>query len=135
MIELIPLILFLAICLLLMLGFPVAFTLAGTALVFAAFGIIGGVFDPNLLKAMPDRIFGTMNNETLIAIPLFVLMGILLEKSRLAEELLENMSKAFGRFPGVEYLGYSGWHAFGRVHRHCWGNGGCNGPDVLADHA
>jgi tripartite ATP-independent transporter DctM subunit len=100
MIELIPLLLFSAICLLLMLGFPVAFTLAGTALVFAAFGIIGGIFDPNLLKAMPDRIFGTMNNETLIAIPLFVLMGILLEKSRLAEELLENMSKAFGRFPG-----------------------------------
>ncbi|MEQ9209221.1 MAG: TRAP transporter large permease subunit, partial [Pseudomonadales bacterium] len=100
MIELIPLLLFVAICLLLMLGFPVAFTLAGTALVFAACGIIGGIFDPNLLKAMPDRLFGTMNNQTLIAIPLFVLMGVLLEKSRLAEELLENMSKAFGRFPG-----------------------------------
>lgn len=100
MIELIPLLLFVAICLLLMLGFPVAFTLAGTALAFAAFGIIGGIFDPNLLKAMPDRLFGTMNNQTLIAIPLFVLMGVLLEKSRLAEELLENMSKAFGRFPG-----------------------------------
>ncbi|MEQ9566476.1 MAG: TRAP transporter large permease subunit, partial [Pseudomonadales bacterium] len=78
MIELIPLLLFVAICLLLMLGFPVAFTLAGTALVFAACGIIGGIFDPNLLKAMPDRLFGTMNNQTLIAIPLFVLMGVLL---------------------------------------------------------
>ena len=100
MIELIPLFLFLAVCLLLMLGYPVALTLAGTALIFAAFGIVGGVFDPNLLKAMPDRLFGTMTNETLIAVPLFVMMGILLEKSRLAEELLENMAKAFGRLPG-----------------------------------
>lgn len=100
MIELIPVLLFIAICLLLMLGYPVALTLAGTALVFAAFGIVGGVFDPNILKAMPDRLFGTMKNETLIAVPLFVMMGILLEKSQLAEELLENMAKAFGRFPG-----------------------------------
>ena len=100
MIELIPLFLFLAVCLLLMLGYPVALTLAGTALIFAAFGIVGGVFDPNLLKAMPDRLFGTMTNETLIAVPLFVMMGILLEKSRLAEELLENMAKAFGHLPG-----------------------------------
>lgn len=100
MIELIPLLLFLAVCLLLMLGYPVALTLAGTALIFAAFGIVGGIFDPSLLKAMPDRLFGTMTNETLIAVPLFVLMGILLEKSRLAEELLENMAKAFGKLPG-----------------------------------
>lgn len=100
MVEFIPLLLFLAVCLLLMLGYPVALTLAGTALIFAAFGIIGGIFDPNLLKAMPDRLFGTMTNETLIAVPLFVLMGILLEKSQLAEELLENMAKAFGQFPG-----------------------------------
>ena len=83
-----------------MLGFPVALTLAGTALLFAAAGIVGGIFDPNLLKAMPDRLFGTMTNETLIAVPLFVLMGILLEKSRLAEELLENVAKAFGSQPG-----------------------------------
>lgn len=100
MIEFLPLLLFFAVCLLLILGFPVALTLAGTALLFAAAGIVGGIFDPNLLKAMPDRLFGTMTNETLIAVPLFVLMGILLEKSRLAEELLENMAKAFGRLPG-----------------------------------
>lgn len=100
MIEFIPLLLFFAVCLLLMLGYPVALTLAGTALIFAGFGIVGGAFDPSLLKAMPDRLFGTMTNETLIAVPLFVMMGILLEKSRLAEELLENMAKVFGRLPG-----------------------------------
>ena len=100
MIELIPLLLFLVVCLFLMLGYPVALTLAGTALIFAAFGIVGGVFDPSLLKAMPDRLHGIMTNETLIAVPLFVMMGILLEKSRLAEELLETMARAFGKLPG-----------------------------------
>ena len=100
MIELIPLILFFVVCLLLMLGFPVALTLAGTALIFAAFGITFGVFDPDLLKAIPDRLYGTMTNETLIAVPLFILMGILLEKSRLAEELLGNVAKVFGSSPG-----------------------------------
>lgn len=100
MIEFIPLLLFFVVCLLLMLGFPVALTLAGTALIFAGFGIVAGIFDPSLLKAMPDRLHGTMTNTTLIAVPLFVLMGILLEKSQLAEELLENMAKAFGKLPG-----------------------------------
>jgi len=100
MIELIPLFLFAAICLLLVLGYPVGLTLAGTALIAASLGIVFEVFDPALLKAMPDRIYGTMTNDTLIAVPLFVLMGILLEKSKLAEELLENMALVFGRFPG-----------------------------------
>ncbi len=100
MLEFIPLFLFAAVCLLLMLGYPVALTLAGTALLFAAGGIVAGIFDSSLLKAIPDRLYGTMLNETLIAVPLFVLMGILLEKSQLAEELLESMAQAFGRMPG-----------------------------------
>ena len=100
MIEFIPLLMFLAVCLLLMLGYPVALTLAGTALISAALGIVFGIFEPGLLRAMPDRLFGIMTNETLIAVPLFVMMGILLQKSQLAEELLENMAKAFGRSPG-----------------------------------
>lgn len=100
MIEFIPLFLFAAVCVLLVLGYPVGLTLAGTALAAAALGIVFGVFNPALLKAMPDRVYGTMTNDTLIAVPLFVLMGILLEKSKLAEELLENMALAFGRFPG-----------------------------------
>ena len=100
MIEFIPLFLFAAICLLLIVGYPVGLTLAGVSLIAASLGIVFEVFDPALLKATPDRIYGTMTNDTLIAVPLFVLMGILLEKSKLAEELLENMALAFGRFPG-----------------------------------
>lgn len=91
---------FIAICVGLMLGYPVALTLGGIALIFAAFGIAGGVFDPNLLKSFPTRLYGIMNNYTLVAVPLFVFMGTVLEKSRLAEDLLENMAKACGRFPG-----------------------------------
>ena len=100
LIELMPLLMFGVICVLLMLGYPVAFTLGGVALVFAGFGIAGGIFDPNLLKSFPARLYGIMNNYTLVAVPLFVFMGTVLEKSRLAEDLLENMSKACGRLPG-----------------------------------
>lgn len=100
LIELIPLFMFAAICIFLMLGYPVAFTLGGVALAFAAFGIVGGVFDPNLLKSFPSRLYGIMNNYTLVAVPLFVFMGTVLEKSRLAEDLLANMTKACGRLPG-----------------------------------
>ena len=89
-----------AVCLLLMFGYPVAFTLAGTALAFAAGGILLGHFDPAFLAALPGRLFGTISNGTLIAVPLFILMGIILEKSRVAEELLENMSQVFGRLRG-----------------------------------
>ncbi len=100
LIELIPLFMFATICIFLMLGYPVAFTLGGVALAFAAFGIVGGVFDPNLLKSFPSRLYGIMNNYTLVAVPLFVFMGTVLEKSRLAEDLLSNMTKACGRLPG-----------------------------------
>ncbi len=93
--EFIALYLFLAVCLLLMLGFPVAFTLAGTALAFATIGTLAGVFDTGFLAALPGRIFGTMNNTTLIAVPLFILMGTILERSRVAEELLHSMSRLF----------------------------------------
>ncbi|MBT4518521.1 MAG: TRAP transporter large permease subunit [Halieaceae bacterium] len=91
---------FLAVCLLLMLGYPVAFTLAGTAIVFAAGGILLDVFDPSFLIAVPSRLYGTINNATLIAVPLFVLMGVFLEKSRVAEELLGSMARVFGRLRG-----------------------------------
>lgn len=100
LIELLPLLMFALVCLVLMLGYPVAFTLAGVALIFAAFGIVTGHFDPNLLRTFPSRIYGIMANYTLVAVPLFVFMGVMLEKSRLAEELLENMTKACGRLPG-----------------------------------
>ncbi|CAA0115390.1 C4-dicarboxylate TRAP transporter large permease protein DctM [Halioglobus japonicus] len=98
--EYLSLYLFLAVCLLLMLGYPVAFTLAGTALAFAAGGVLGGVFDAGFLSALPGRIFGTINNTTLIAVPLFILMGNILEKSRIAEELLDSMARLFGGLRG-----------------------------------
>jgi len=87
-------------CLFLLAGFPVAFTLAGTALIFAILGAALGVFDLSFLGAFPQRIFGTMTNETLIAVPLFVFMGVMLERSRVAEELLENMGRLFGTMRG-----------------------------------
>jgi len=105
MAEFIPLLMFFAVCLCLLSGYPVAFSLAGMALIFAFAGNFAGVFDLSLLGAIPSRIFGTMSNVTLIAVPLFVFMGITLEKSQIAEELLENMAKAFGRVRGG--LGYS----------------------------
>jgi tripartite ATP-independent transporter DctM subunit len=98
--EFIAIYMVLAVCLLLMLGYPVAFTLAGTALAFATGGILFGVFDANFLSALPGRIFGTVNNMTLIAVPLFILMGNVLEKSRVAEELLDSMAKVFGGLRG-----------------------------------
>ncbi|GAB3109947.1 TRAP transporter large permease subunit [Aestuariicella hydrocarbonica] len=99
LIEILPLLMFMLVCVCLMMGYNVAFTLAGTALTCAGLGIIAGHFDASLLKAFPDRIFGTMNNYTLIAVPLFVLMGVMLERSQLAEQLLTNMSRLCGRLP------------------------------------
>jgi tripartite ATP-independent transporter DctM subunit len=97
-IELFPLIMFLAVCLMLMVGYPVALTLAGTALIFATIGSAVGHFDMAFLMALPNRIFGTIENTTLIAVPLFIFMGIMLEKSRLSEDLLESMADLFGNF-------------------------------------
>lgn len=87
-------------CFLTLLGFPVAFTLAGTALLFAGFGWLVGVFDPSFIGFLPSRIFGVMTNEILIAIPLFVFMGVMLERSKVAEELLDNMGRLLGRIGG-----------------------------------
>ena len=98
MAEWIPFIMFLTVCAVLMAGYPVAFSLAGTALLFAFFGMLAEHFDPAYLQALPNRLFGIMQNGTLIAVPLFVLMGIMLEKSRLAEDLLASMAALFGRF-------------------------------------
>ena len=95
-----PLLLFLTVCLALMLGYPVAFSLAGTALLFALGGTLGGYFDLAFLAALPNRIYGTMTNGTLVAVPLFVMMGVMLEKSRLAEQLLDTMARLLGNLRG-----------------------------------
>lgn len=98
--EMIPIVLFAVICLVLMLGYPVTFTLAGCSLLFAGMGIVTGTFDANLIKALPDRLYGTMTNGTLIAVPLFVYMGVVLEKSKIAEDLLKNMARLCSFLPG-----------------------------------
>ena len=100
MVEFIPLLMFGAICLVLLAGFPVAFSLAGTALIFAGVGILTGTFESAFLGAIPNRLYGDMINMTLVAVPLFVFMGVLLEKSNLAQDLLSNMSEVIGGFRG-----------------------------------
>ena len=98
--QYLDLIMFGVVCVVLMMGFPVAFTLAGTGLAFALIGYTAGVFDATFLLAIPSRIFGTMSNQVLIAVPLFVFMGVMLERSKVAEDLLETMGRLFGRVPG-----------------------------------
>jgi len=93
--EIIPILLIVLICAALLLGYPVAFTLAGTSILFALLGITMDFFDPNLFKTLPMRIFGIMNNQTLLAVPLFVFMGVILERSGIAAKMLRDMAIVF----------------------------------------
>jgi tripartite ATP-independent transporter DctM subunit len=85
---------------LLFFGYPVALTLGGVSLVFAVFGHIAGAMSFSFLGALPQRVFGVMTNPVLLAIPLFIFMGVMLERSRIAEELLETMGRLFGSLRG-----------------------------------
>lgn len=87
-------------CVLILAGYPVAFSLAGTALLFAALGLTFGVFDIGYLRPLAQRIYGAVTNTTLIAVPMFILMGVILEKAKIAEELLDEMAKLFGSLRG-----------------------------------
>jgi tripartite ATP-independent transporter DctM subunit len=98
--EWVALLLFFSVILVLLAGFPVAFTLGGTALIFAAVGVVTGTFNEALLSGLPNRVFGIMSNETLVAVPLFVFMGVTLERARIAEELLDTLSRLFGTLRG-----------------------------------
>ena len=98
--EWVAFLMFAAVVVLLLAGFPVAFTLGGTALMFAAIGVLAGVFNEALLAGLPNRLFGIMNNETLVAVPLFVFMGVMLERARIADELLDTLSGLFGGLRG-----------------------------------
>ncbi len=98
--ELLAILLVVAVCGLLMAGYPVAFTLGGAALAFAVIGDALGVMPLTLLGALPPRVFGVITNEVLLAIPLFILMGVMLERSRIAEDLLETMGRLFGSLTG-----------------------------------
>ena len=103
--EILAVLLFASLCLFLMLGFPVAFTLAGVSLLFAGIGWLLGHFDMNLFLGLASRYYGTMTNEVLVAVPLFVFMGMVLERSGIAEALLTTMGQLFGSLRGG--LGYS----------------------------
>ncbi|MBU4529016.1 MAG: TRAP transporter large permease subunit [Hoeflea sp.] len=89
----------------LLIGFPVAFTLAGVSLLFGAVGLYLGVFDPSNFGSLPNRYIGFMTNEVLVAVPLFIFMGVMLERSQIAEQLLLTMGKLFGNLRGG--LGFS----------------------------
>lgn len=103
--EWVPLIMFAVVCLVLLTGYPVAFVLGGTALAFAFVGTLTNTFDSSFLINLPSRIFGIMTNYTLIAVPLFVFMGCMLERSKVADQLLDTMAKLFGSLRGG--LGFS----------------------------
>jgi len=95
-----PLLMFVGVCAVLLAGYPVAFSLGGTALAFALIGTATGTFDTAFLAAMPNRLYGIMTNVTLIAVPLFVFMGVMLERSKVAENLLDTMAMLFGPLRG-----------------------------------
>ena len=98
--ELMALLLFISVCLVLLTGYPVAFALGGTALLFSFIGILTGTFDTAFLTALPNRLYGIMTNMTLIAVPLFIFMGVMLEKSKVADKLLDTMALLFGSLRG-----------------------------------
>src|ERR1043166_315470 len=98
--ELLAILMVVAVCGFLLFGYPVALTLGGVSLAFAALGHLTGAMDFGFIGALPQRVFGVMTNPVLIAIPLFVFMGVMLERSRVAEELLETMGRLFGSLRG-----------------------------------
>ena len=98
--EIIPLLLLLLVCSALLLGYPVAFTLGGVSIIFALICMPFGIFDSTIFKSIPIRIFGIMNNVTLLAVPLFIFMGTILERSGIAAKMLENMAAAFRKVNG-----------------------------------
>jgi TRAP-type mannitol/chloroaromatic compound transport system permease large subunit len=98
--ETLAILMVVAVCGFLFFGYPVALTLGGVSLAFAALGHITGTMGFSFLGALPQRVYGVMTNEVLLAIPLFIFMGVMLERSRIAEELLETMGRLFGTLRG-----------------------------------
>ena len=127
---------FAGLVLFLLLGYPVAFALAANGLLFAVIGIQSGLFDLTLLQALPERVYGILSNQTLLAIPFFTFMGLVLERSGMAEELLDTVGQLFGRVRGGPRLRRRARRrAAGRDHRRDGGDGDRHGPDFAADHA
>jgi hypothetical protein len=116
-------IMFASLVALLLMGYPVAFALAACGLLFAVIGIELGLFVPNFLQALPERVYGTMNNDVLLAIPFFTFMGLILERSGMAEDLLDTIGQLFGPIRG------------GLAYAVIFVGGDLDGPDLAADHA
>src|SRR6186713_727705 len=93
-------IMFMALVVFLLLGYPVAFSLGAVGLIFGLIGIEVGLFRPDFLQALPERIYGIMNNNVLLAIPFFTFMGLILERSGMAEDLLDTIGQLFGTIRG-----------------------------------
>src|SRR6187397_2810080 len=93
-------IMFMALVVFLLLGYPVAFSLGAVGLIFGFIGIEVGLFRPDFLQALPERIYGIMNNDVLLAIPFFTFMGLILERSGMAEDLLDTIGQLFGTIRG-----------------------------------
>ena len=91
---------FAALVILLLMGYPVAFSLAANGLLFGLLAIDLGLLQPQLLQALPERVFGIMRNDTLLAIPFFTFMGLILERSGMAEDLLDTIGQLFGPVRG-----------------------------------
>ena len=125
-----------AVCGALFFGYPVALTLGGVSLGFAVLGHIAGAMSFSFLGALPQRVYGVMTNEVLLAIPLFIFMGVMLERSRIAEELLETMAPAVRRVARRprhlrRHRRHLARRSQGRGRRHHRDDG----PDRAADHA
>ena len=129
-------IMFASLVIFLLLGYPVAFSLAANGLIFGLIGIQLGLFHPDFLQALPERIYGIMNNDVLLAIPFFTFMGLILERSGMAEDLLDTIGQLFGTIRGRARLcrdlrrrAPGGDHGRGRRFGHL------DGVDLAADHA
>lgn len=117
----------------LMLGFPVAFTLAGTWILFALTGLAFGVFDMSNLGSLAGRYTGYMTNEVLVAVPLFIFMGVMLERSNIAKQLLSTMGKLFGNMRGgLRGFRRGGGRIAGGIDRRGRRHGGDDGADFIA---
>src|SRR5260370_21185411 len=93
-------IMFASLVVFLLVGYPAAFSLSANGLIFSLIGIELGLFRPDFLQALPERVYGVMNNDTLLAIPFFTFMGLILERSGMAEDLLDTIGQLFGSIRG-----------------------------------
>lgn len=128
-------IMFISLFIMLLLGYPVAFSLAANGLLFAIIGINLGLFHPSFLQALPERMYGIMNNDVLLAVPFFTFMGLILERSGMAEDLLDTIGQLFGPVRGgLAYAVVFCWCIACRNHWRCCSICHLHGAHLLAHH-